>query len=898
MSVADTSRTGSAVRRGGYLAGAVLLGLFVFHAVNNWLWAATNVTLMGWDRSSHLAKTLIYNDILRQIDLRTVFTALTWPWNRPPLPFLSVVSFYRLFGTSTDVALMSNCLFLGVLLGSVYGIGRMLYGRRAGLLAAFLVSFYPVLFSISRLSYVDYALTAMVALSVYLLLKTDGFRNRRWSLAFGLSVGLGLLTKWPFIAFAGAPIAYMAWRSGALKRVLFVPWGGSEGSTGRSRVLTSPWFHALAALVVSALWYVPNWDRLSGFLLGYWLPGLSWVLLASTFYILSRKPSQATNLLSAGMIGATLASAWSLPNLGFSSRFVFVAYGGVNIQGKDLSFLDPTFYARYLSMMLTEQLSPLYFTALVAAVAVMLLAALRRRSPLAAWRKMSEGTWILGLWFVVPFLVFTLSQTWNSRFDIALLPAAALLTTRGLLDIRASRARIGLVSLLVICGVAQFLVLSYDSLYWISQRTIVGLPVVGNLNLLGEGAYIMPPNTGRTDSRYWAAPQILSAISDESDGAKALGLLVNNTHLNADILRYLSLLEFEEVEIWDLARDEDGPPAYVRLFAADYVMVSTHDPYKLSDGAKEAVQKIVESPDVFGRVFGLAAQYEFPDGEIVSLYRKSLPAADQAVQDYYRHLEAALGPTLTEGSAIILDPSEQVATFAQFYDGTSPVYLPSTGDSAEVARILEEVAEGHQRVHAIFRTEGETDAEHLVESWLSEHAYRARDEWFGDVRLALFATAGRGVVPPEEHEAYADLGGESILLGWELPDGVIQPGQILRTTLLWRAQLGLTDDYVVFVQLLDEEGRLVAQHDGHPAGGLRPTTTWLEDEIVADNHGLLIPDGTVPGVYELVAGMYLPSTGERLPVLNGAGDSEEESLLLGLIQVAPPETGVGVDQNG
>src|SRR4030042_320096 len=131
-----------AVLRWPPLSGVVVLALFVFHAVNNWLWVNTNVTLMGWDRSSHLAKTLIYNDILQQINLRTAFTALTWPWHRPPLPFLSVVPFYRLFGISTDVALMSNCLYLAILLGSVYGIGRRLYGSKAGLLASFLVSFY------------------------------------------------------------------------------------------------------------------------------------------------------------------------------------------------------------------------------------------------------------------------------------------------------------------------------------------------------------------------------------------------------------------------------------------------------------------------------------------------------------------------------------------------------------------------------------------------------------------------------------------------------------------------------------------------------------------------------------------------------------------------------------
>ena len=898
MSAVDTGHNGDRVRRWPYLGAAVLVGLFVFHVVNNWEWVATNVTLMGWDRSSHLAKTLIYNDILAEVNLRTLFTALTWPWNRPPLPFLTVVPFYRLFGISTDVALMSNCVYLAILLVSVYGIGRILVGRGVGLLAAFLVSFYPVLFSISRLSYVDYAMTAMVALGIYLLVKTDGFRNRRWSMVFGLGMGLGLLIKWPFIAFAGAPIAYVACHSGALRKVLFVPWGGSEGPSRLRRVASSPWSPAVLGFLLTALWYVPNWDRLSGFMLGHLLPLISWALLSCTFYVLSRRPSQGTNLLSAVLIGGTLASAWSLPNIAFSGRFVFVAYGGVNIQGKGLSFLNPTFYARYLSTMLTEQLSPLYFAALVVALGVLVFASYKRSSSLAVWRQMDERDWILALWLAVPFLIFTLSQTWNSRFNIALLPAAALITARGLLALRTRGVKLALISLLVVCGVAQFYVLSYDSLYPLSQRTVIRLPVVGRLNLLGEGAYIMPPSTDRMDSRYWVAPEILSEASQGGEGQKSLALLVNYTYLNADILRYLALLQFPDIEIRDLSRDGGGSLVFVNTFAADYVVLSTHDPYKLSDGAREAVGRIFESPQVFEQVFELKAEYELPDGEVVSLYGKRLPPADQDVQEYYRHLVASLEPVLAEGSAMVLDPPAEVATFARFYGGPAAVYLLPTGDAAEDVRALEEIVETHDRVYAVFRSEEEIDPQGLVERWLSETAYRTRDEWYGDVRLVLFATSDDKSTPSELSPLDVDLGSEVSLVGFELLDETVEPNQILRLTLQWSAVRRPSEDYVVLVHLLDDEGRLMAQHDGRPVGGSRPTTSWQVGETVDDRHGLLIPPGTPPGEYGLVAGMYLPATGERLPVLEAQGETGEDSVFLTRIKVVAPETASDGGEDG
>jgi len=869
--------------RGWHLDAIALASLLLFHIVNNWIWAVSNVTLLGWDRSSHLAKTLIYNDILGQINVRTIFTALTWPWNRPPLPFLTVVPFYRLFGTSTDVALMSNCVYLGILLCSVYGIGRVLYDRRVGLLAAFLVSFYPVLFAISRLSYVDYALTAMVSLAIYLLLKTDGFRNRKWSLLLGLGLGLGLLTKWPFIAFAGAPVVYVVWRSGALKDVLFVPWGGSEGITGIRRLLTSPWFHITVALLLSLAWYVPNWDRLPEFLLGRWIPLLAWILLACTFYVLSRKRRQGTNLLSAVVVGATIGSVWSLPNVGFSGRFVFVAYGGVNIQGKGLSLLDPTFYGRYLSMMLTEQLSPLFFVALLIGAGVLVYAAARRGSLRASWRQMSDGAWILTLWFTLPFLVFTLSQTWNSRFDIALLPAAALVTARGLLQIRARPLRAALVALIVICGMGQFFVLSYDDLYGVSEKTIVGVPVLGDLNLLGEGAYIMPPSRGRTDSGYWAAPEILGSIEEATTGESELALLVNNTHLNADILRYLTLLEYGDIEVRDLARDESGPSVYHQMFSSDYVLLSTHDPYKLSDGAKEAVQKMRDPSDVFQQLYVLREEFEFPDGEAVFLYEKRLPSPDEQIQDYYRHLIAALEPTVHESDAIILNPAGQIHTFIRFYDGPGRVYLLPQGDPAHDRQALQQILATHDRIHVVFRREDEADPEHLVENWLNERAHRAKDEWYGDIRLVLYAAPGSA--PSIEGSVNANLGNEITLMRYTVGSESIAPEQILRVTLFWQARGEVAEDYVAFVHLLDDEGRLTAQRDGQPVGGSRPTSTWPADDVVSDNQGLLIPEGTPPGEYRLIAGMYLADTGERLLVLDERGQASGDAVFLHTIRV-------------
>lgn len=70
--------------------------------------------------------------------------------------------------------------------------------------------------------------------------------------------------------------------------------------------------------------------------------------------------------------------------------------------------------------------------------------------------------------------------------------------------------------------------------------------------------------------------------------------------------------------------------------------------------------------------------------------------------------------------------------------------------------------------------------------------------------------------------------------------------------LLWRTDDDLADDLTVSVKLLDASGALIAQHDGSPQGGRRPTSTWQPSQAVFDPHPISAP----PGRYRLVVEVY------------------------------------------
>ena len=89
-------------------------------------------------------------------------------------------------------------------------------------------------------------------------------------------------------------------------------------------------------------------------------------------------------------------------------------------------------------------------------------------------------------------------------------------------------------------------------------------------------------------------------------------------------------------------------------------------------------------------------------------------------------------------------------------------------------------------------------------------------------------------------------------------------------TLYWRALEGTSPlDYLVFTHLLAEDGHLIAQHDGVPANGTRPTTGWTVGEIIVDPHPMAFYDTAYIGAAEIVVGLYDPDAGRVVTEAGG-----------------------------
>jgi hypothetical protein len=89
-------------------------------------------------------------------------------------------------------------------------------------------------------------------------------------------------------------------------------------------------------------------------------------------------------------------------------------------------------------------------------------------------------------------------------------------------------------------------------------------------------------------------------------------------------------------------------------------------------------------------------------------------------------------------------------------------------------------------------------------------------------------------------------------------------------TLVWRAGEAPSEvSYTVFAQLLNAEGRVIAQSDSLPASGARPTTGWREGEYIVDRHTLSYNDLATAGDVTLIIGLYDAANNQRVRLVDG-----------------------------
>ncbi len=178
-------------------------------------------------------------------------------------------------------------------------------------------------------------------------------------------------------------------------------------------------------------------------------------------------------------------------------------------------------------------------------------------------------------------------------------------------------------------------------------------------------------------------------------------------------------------------------------------------------------------------------------------------------------------------------------------------------DSAQVDAALAELLTN--RVWFVPVNAIQLDPKAYVQNRLLDTALLAEDDRFNKMRLMLF-------LPPSMANP----------LNARFDDGISLVGYYLtsnRLTLVWRADSTPSADYTVFVHALAADGYNVIGHDAPPT---HPTSTWPPGQLILDIHEFEIPTDQP---ISLVAGLYNPSTGERVRIKSTAFGESDAALI-------------------
>ncbi len=166
----------------------------------------------------------------------------------------------------------------------------------------------------------------------------------------------------------------------------------------------------------------------------------------------------------------------------------------------------------------------------------------------------------------------------------------------------------------------------------------------------------------------------------------------------------------------------------------------------------------------------------------------------------------------------------------------------------------------------------------------------AADRYFGRPDVQRIETRTFGLchmarvvqVPQQPVFTAGTAGGPVQLLRAETGDA--RAGASLPVVLHWSAATPVSESYTVFTHVVDASGKIVAQQDNLPVGGLAPTTSWQPGKVVWDAYKLQLPGDLAPGEYRLLIGLY--TAAGRVP-LSLAGGQTGDRLSLP-IQISAP----------
>nr|MCR4662421.1 glycosyltransferase family 39 protein [Endomicrobiaceae bacterium] len=159
----------------------------LFYAITNYIYWILNTPILPYN-----VDALHFMDVFRQNILY---------YNAPLIPTIIKSAFYWLSPKYFDlIIIFVNYVFFLAGLYCIYQLGKLLCSCKAGQLSMILFSLTPVVYSLSRFyGRQDYHVMIMMIISIYCLIRTKFFTDKKWVFLYSITTAFGLLCKDSFI---------------------------------------------------------------------------------------------------------------------------------------------------------------------------------------------------------------------------------------------------------------------------------------------------------------------------------------------------------------------------------------------------------------------------------------------------------------------------------------------------------------------------------------------------------------------------------------------------------------------------------------------------------------------------------------------------------------------------
>jgi 4-amino-4-deoxy-L-arabinose transferase-like glycosyltransferase len=547
-----------------------LLAIIIWIFGGNFIWMLLDIRPPSYDQGLHLFRTFNYWEAMSSGSEDWWQDVLNVEPFYPPFYHLSLIPISLIFGFTLDTGVIGNSFYMVIMALSTYGIGKILYTRNAGLIAAFLVSSYPLIVSMSREYIISVMLTAMTTLAYYLFLKSENFENKKYSLWFSFIYAVGLMVKWTFFIYT-------------LPAVLAGLWGVKIGL--KDRIIQFAYYIGM----IAALLIVPFFILIIG--AQRWIPLtleflLIWALVKN-FPKASLSTQKVINLIMLSCISILICFPWYAHNL----INILIGMSKFAFPGHALKFDASSgipIWGYYILAPIGQMGWPLLVIFITSFIFYIF--------------KKDRFNWLLFCWIIFPLIVFTFVDNKGARYTMPALPAMALVAAVVLTQVKNISLRKFLYPIVGVTTIATILYTGF-----IPKPTF--LPYLGKGNL--PVTQIWPINTMLND--------IIEEAKPEKEEHLVVRTLANFAFFQRGAFRDFAAFRGLPIAMKGVKRNVGE--------MTDFFITRDGDFSRQSSNAINARNLLTKDP-ALTKTFKLFRSYPLPDGNKGLLYKFDMEPAN------------------------------------------------------------------------------------------------------------------------------------------------------------------------------------------------------------------------------------------------------------------------------